>query len=365
MLPLLHRQLIYADECVALLGKYANGETDKEYINAYCQRHGIARELVAPLFEAPMAITRHVAHGLALPQAQLERLFGREADAPCIADYFTLSYNDAGAQEILGRVRHHTPRQRLAYLYAVVYGVLENRILTAEEAPEELTMENLLRAIVSSSRDNPAQIMRLTDFCLNLDELSLQLADILERAAVLLREKEHLAYPQLQAAWTRLEEMVQSEGMDMIRALMPMAGQFTQPYQVYVSIIASHSLRYSVTLDNNSEQLFVGMNVLPLKDLEKQFENIGAAADALKTLGDKTKLDILRALRGQPMYGQELAALLNLSTATISYHMSLLLKHDFVLVERDNSRIYYQLNPQGLRSQFKRAAMMLGIDLQE
>lgn len=73
-----------------------------------------------------------------------------------------------------------------------------------------------------------------------------------------------------------------------------------------------------------------------------------AVCDVLKVLADRSKMDILRILKDQRAYGGELARRLELTTATISYHMQSLLNYNLVGLEKVNNRIYYQLNRRRL-----------------
>ncbi len=70
--------------------------------------------------------------------------------------------------------------------------------------------------------------------------------------------------------------------------------------------------------------------------------------NTLKILGDKSKIDILLYIKDKSAYGQELAALLGLTTATISHHMTALLSAGLVNVNRDSNRIYYTMNKENL-----------------
>ncbi len=72
--------------------------------------------------------------------------------------------------------------------------------------------------------------------------------------------------------------------------------------------------------------------------------DLPALCDALKLLSDRSKMDILRILREQRAYGGELARRLNLTTATISYHMQALISCNLVGVEKVGNRLYYTLN---------------------
>ena len=66
----------------------------------------------------------------------------------------------------------------------------------------------------------------------------------------------------------------------------------------------------------------------------------------LKLLSDKSKFDILMNIKDKKVYGAELAKMLNLSTPTISYHMTALLNAGLVNIERENKRIYYFINKE-------------------
>lgn len=70
----------------------------------------------------------------------------------------------------------------------------------------------------------------------------------------------------------------------------------------------------------------------------------------LKLLGDKSKFDILMYIKDKSAYGQELSKELNLSTSTISHHMSTLINARFVKVEQNLNRIYYSMNKENLKA---------------
>ncbi|MGM0216140.1 ArsR/SmtB family transcription factor [Enterococcus sp. AZ109] len=63
----------------------------------------------------------------------------------------------------------------------------------------------------------------------------------------------------------------------------------------------------------------------------------------LKSISDKTKLEILAYLKEKPSYNLELAEHLKLAPATISHHMNALLNSGFVKIEKKN-KAYYVLN---------------------
>mgnify|MGYP002579129208 CR=1 FL=1 len=80
----------------------------------------------------------------------------------------------------------------------------------------------------------------------------------------------------------------------------------------------------------------------------------------LKLLSDKSKFEILRLIKDTPAYGQELAAKLGLTTATISHHMSALLNCGLVRMERQANRLYYRLDKGQLDALLEAVRRQLG-----
>lgn len=67
-----------------------------------------------------------------------------------------------------------------------------------------------------------------------------------------------------------------------------------------------------------------------------------------KALGDSSKLEILLALKTESLYSLEIAERVNLTPATVSHHMNLLLAAGFVDIEKREGKAYYHLSKTGL-----------------
>lgn len=76
--------------------------------------------------------------------------------------------------------------------------------------------------------------------------------------------------------------------------------------------------------------------------------------DKLKVLGDKSKYEILKMLKLGPMYGQQIAEKLSLTTATISYHMNSLVLCGLVKLNKVDNKIYYSANKDEVNSFLKK-----------
>ena len=67
-------------------------------------------------------------------------------------------------------------------------------------------------------------------------------------------------------------------------------------------------------------------------------------AETFKALSDPVRREILMLLRKGKMSAGEIAAHFEMTSATVSYHLSQLKKADLILEERKKNYIYYQLN---------------------
>ena len=79
----------------------------------------------------------------------------------------------------------------------------------------------------------------------------------------------------------------------------------------------------------------------------------------LKALSDKSKLQILIALKKRPMYSLEIAEELELTAGTISHHMNVLVGANLVKIEKQSSKVYYQINEDGIKATITKLKSLL------
>lgn len=100
--------------------------------------------------------------------------------------------------------------------------------------------------------------------------------------------------------------------------------------------------------------IFQGVLTNKLDLYQKNLENAKEMLPPiLKLLGDKSKFEVLCLLKSHGRYNLEIAEELQLTPATASHHMSLLLSNHMVTVEKKDGRVYYQLNQETLREIMK------------
>lgn len=105
----------------------------------------------------------------------------------------------------------------------------------------------------------------------------------------------------------------------------------------YVYLLYPYKLRI---MDENKNIM-----LMSLYDLEKTDEEfLSSIKKGIKLLSDPTRLNILRMIYSNPMFGKEIANELNLTTATVSHHLDALKKEGLIHIERDKNTKYFSTN---------------------
>ncbi|SCZ08448.1 ArsR/SmtB family transcription factor [Alkaliphilus peptidifermentans] len=81
-----------------------------------------------------------------------------------------------------------------------------------------------------------------------------------------------------------------------------------------------------------------------ISDRSAKIEEGKGIASALSVISDKTRLEILRHIISEPTYGKVLAAMLNLTTATISHHLEQLKAAGFIKEHKEKNIKYFSAN---------------------
>lgn len=79
----------------------------------------------------------------------------------------------------------------------------------------------------------------------------------------------------------------------------------------------------------------------------------------LKMLSDKRRVDIIKMLSYKPYYGYEIAAKLELTPATVNYHIGLLMDAGVLTFDREENKVYYTLNKEKIKELLKETSIVL------
>lgn len=90
---------------------------------------------------------------------------------------------------------------------------------------------------------------------------------------------------------------------------------------------------------------FLAPKTLNLIDVSEELVNYEQDfMEAAKILSEPKKLEILKLCLNSPKYGTELAKELELTGATVSHHVNLLVSKNYLSIQVDKNRVYYKTN---------------------
>ncbi len=130
---------------------------------------------------------------------------------------------------------------------------------------------------------------------------------------------------------------------------------------INLSVIACTDMiyTYDVLIGKDYRQVYIGILIDEDFHIDKIQLTNDSICNILKIISDRSKFEILRRISNTSAYGQELANEMNLTTATISRHMSMLQDYGLVHTRRGEMRIYYSLNKEAIGNLFDMARSAL------
>lgn len=106
---------------------------------------------------------------------------------------------------------------------------------------------------------------------------------------------------------------------------------------------------------SNCVYVFVGILYDDIGRMIKKYSNNDKAlVSRLKSIGESNRLGILRELKKGPLCGKDIAALLNLTPATVSHHMNTLVNEGLVSIYKEGTRIDYKVNREEAKKLIER-----------
>ncbi|WP_352419211.1 metalloregulator ArsR/SmtB family transcription factor [Proteiniborus sp.] len=121
---------------------------------------------------------------------------------------------------------------------------------------------------------------------------------------------------------------------------------------IYLTIFHFNRFNFGIHIDMN--YYYLGIYFISLVNLkEKNRFNDNDLITDLKALGDATRLKMIHILLERKMYLQELAEDLGLTPATVSHHISTLLKSELISItvgDENARKVFYEVNGEKLES---------------
>ena len=329
-------------EAAAVLSRLAYRGDDEQSgdmrttIEHYCKKYSVERSRFSGILE----VYEHVKANLVCEEQELIALFG-------VPDGM-----ETNLYELIRQLRYNLCDERVKDLNHRIALCLSDE--TDEPTFGRVGVADLLAYAQQLPLSDPAKLL-FTDAVIRFEVYDARVNQLLDQAEALVREKASLLEPyaeQALAIWRALPseaaffDQLATEG---IRLDCPRADVY--PLVMLFTTIAVHSnvlcaeylgteectiINYGIFVDEFTRSARTGKT-----DLE-------SLANLLHALDDKKRLQILVTLREHPQYGQELAAVTELSPGTISHHMSELTNTGLVTIEKQGAKLQYHLNEHRL-----------------
>ncbi|HEX2911945.1 MAG TPA: metalloregulator ArsR/SmtB family transcription factor [Chloroflexia bacterium] len=262
------------------------------------------------------------------------------------------------------------PREELAAALLAFGRVFRNNPPLGDNLAELLDNRPLLVEYIERNMSVPSEkVASLADTLVNLEESRDSLLELIEHFwyVSLAPEVEKRAREQAEIkekCEARINQSGEHRFVSSLTSLKLSEGSYEEVLLTPSSFCGGCS---TVATENKGESALIlafGGGNEALKQAEKSDrveENLDTEKLALvfNILGDKTRLEVVRALVERPHYGQELAKLLGISNATVSYHLSYLQKIHVVHLERIEHRVYWVLDIERLRTLLAQSSVVL------
>lgn len=162
-------------------------------------------------------------------------------------------------------------------------------------------------------------------------------------------QKYDVAFAEYYSYWQQACE--QGEFDDKLKLLMNLNLDEKQQLYVQPSWMSCNSIRlFAQTYTSEEMQMQIGVIFYNDYTLDETVFTKEELCTRLKLLSDASKYEILKLVKKEKMYGSQLAEQLQLTTATISHHISSLSSKGFLMIEKDANRVYYRLNKKQVGS---------------
>lgn len=338
-------------EVATLLYNSRNGQSCSELKNAIVKKFSIDNDVLDNCFGAIIEISDYVTGALHADEKLMDFLFARHSSMKgCFAFYLIHDICRRATPDLEADIA------RLRDLSKAAFFVNLSSILINDYAPSDwdgdITNYAELFGFVEAMPVPPEEKFELLRLYNNFESYKNRLADILYDAGKLFIAKYDVVKHYISWFLSATSEPLDEGGLKFIEKNYDIGiSPSVDVLYIQPSIVMCNSTRYfmSFTDEKVYDFFYVGVLFEPLKEITDSSTLEDKLCRNLRTIGDMRKFEILRLLSDGEKYGQQLASLLDISTATISHHMAMLMECGFVEIKRNSNRIYYCLNRKKLR----------------
>ncbi|MCQ2427042.1 MAG: winged helix-turn-helix domain-containing protein [Clostridia bacterium] len=348
-------------ETATLLFDGRNGSSCRELKEAIRKKYEIDSAVLDSCFDSIIEASEFVCAGVEAEAdpALMDFLFSRHSSMTgCFAGYIIHDVcRRSGTDEELLAALREAPKN---VFFVNLFAMLSDEFPSVDTDP--VTNYAELFSFIEKlpvPEDEKFQLCRLYN---GYEEYREQLSRILETAISLYRAKFDIIRHYISWFIAAVNEPLTNDAEGFLQKNYGLKPEDSAPELcVAPSVAMCNGTRHllSYTTQDNVDYLYVGALFEPLREITDVTTADERVCKALRILGDSRKFEILKLLTDGPKYGQQIASLLDITTATVSHHMSLLLEAGFVEIRRESNRIYYTIGRKKLRDFIEELAKTL------
>ncbi len=230
-----------------------------------------------------------------------------------------------------------------------ILDVLRTSFVELEDNAEIRSLSHLIELLesVEKTAEQKLQIISLYE---NRCEFMREFQEFIKRAIPIFKAHYPIISKDVNMALKKLEQMEDLKStLWKIFSTKPIDAE-----EIIIRIGIFSFNQLSAEYDENILEYTVGIYFFLLDELKEKYgTQLDALVTDLKAIADNTRLNIMYSLAKEPMYIQQLAEELNLTPATISHHIDVLLKSELISITMDvekSKKIYYEVNKEKLKT---------------
>ncbi len=346
-------------EAIAIISTYVRNESYYEKIKeGLKQKYNIPMDKLDSLYEEISDIYNYVSSKIDTPREKLEFYFSIEEDdeAPSLGYLimsFALSDDD---QDSIERFLQLSARQKIE---KYIYLLNENTECSISDIDYSNFDEKYYVNYINNSNLGTNTKLKYILLYYNVEEYIKEVYGIVRKVIEILKEKQDILQSIADEYQKIMSEEVEKYG-DKVLENYDIKVYKDKDLVIKPLIVRANTLMLKPwSINDDAEDMsfrkaYIGIHVKVLFDLiNTYFINDEKIISTLKALGDKSKFDILKSIKDNQMYGVEIAKKLNITTATVSHHMSNLYNLSLINFVTDNNKINYMLNKSAIEELIK------------
>ena len=333
----------YGVEAIVALERYCTPSDEKTCTAAteatrICETYGIPERELLPLVRPLAAAEEYMLEHLTADRGALQFLFTPMAGNTCLAWSLVWDYIQAEGEPVY-KYTGHTEQQRMLDVAAIAVQYQEGTL----SVPERLDSTDQFIDYMDRSGIPAADKWRFLTLFAHLEFYEQTACRIAAEAAALLQKC-------MDSAETH--ELL-AQCVKKTRENAPRLSEALPRLHQDITFIPCMMPFNSLRLITNETRITAIVGVFYwtiLRLTEKYAANDEHLLGCFKTLGDKSRLDMLKLLKEQERSGQELARELGISQGTVSHHLNVLARDEFIRINKDGSRLRCSLNQAAIEN---------------